>query len=69
MGVVMEQPVGAYPNIIAHELGHYLNLGHVSDSANVMNPIIYSNSTRVDPSQCEAARAAATYWWTNMIRS
>jgi hypothetical protein len=69
MGVVMEQPVGAYPNIIAHELGHYLNLGHVSNTSDVMNPIIYSNSTTLDTSQCASARAAATYWWTNMIRS
>lgn len=69
MGVVLEQPVGSYPNIIAHELGHYLNLGHVSDSSNVMNPVIYSNSTRLSSDQCSAARAAAGFWWTNMIRS
>lgn len=69
MGVVMEQPVGGYPNIIAHELGHYLNLGHVSNSSNVMNPIIYSNSTGLSADQCASARAAAHYWWINMIRS
>jgi hypothetical protein len=68
MGVVLEQPVGAYPNIIAHELGHYLNLGHVSDTSNVMNPIIYSNSTQLNSSQCDSSRAAAKYWWINMIR-
>lgn len=69
MGVVLEQPVGAYPNIIAHELGHYLNLPHVSDTSDVMNPIIYSNSTRLNSTQCDSARAAATYWWSNMLRS
>ncbi len=69
MGVAMEQPVGAYPNIIAHELGHYLNLGHASDTSNVMNPIIYSNSTQLDSSQCASARAAASYWWVDMLRS
>jgi hypothetical protein len=67
-GVVMEAPVGAYPNLIAHELGHYLNLGHASDSTNVMNPIIYSNSTQISEQQCASARAAARYWWSSMLR-
>jgi hypothetical protein len=69
MGVVMEQPVGAYPNIVAHELGHYLGLGHVSDNTNVMNPIVYGNSTRLTSDQCTSARAAVRYWWPGMLRS
>jgi hypothetical protein len=69
LGVVMEQPVGAYPNLIAHELGHYLNLGHVSDNSNVMNPIVYSGSTGLSSGQCDSARAATGYWWSNMLRS
>lgn len=62
-GVVMEKSVGTYPNIIAHELGHYLNLLHLHDSANLMNPIIYTRSTLIPREQCVTARQAAGYFW------
>ena len=67
-GSVLEQPVGNYGNIVAHELGHYLNLDHVSDTSDLMNPIIYANSTSLYPSQCNTARSAANYFWTSMLR-
>lgn len=67
-GVVLEEPVGNYPNIIAHELGHYLNLGHVSDSSNLMNPVIYQGSSRLTSSQCSAARSAINYYWQDSLR-
>lgn len=67
-GAILERPVGAYPNIIAHELGHYLNLGHAKDAVDLMNPVIYKTSTRLSSSQCEIARAAAAYHWGAMHR-
>ncbi|OFZ18492.1 MAG: hypothetical protein A2X94_00685 [Bdellovibrionales bacterium GWB1_55_8] len=67
-GVVLESIVGTYPNIIAHELGHYLNLGHVSDTTDVMNAIIYQGSTSLTATQCSQARAAAAYYWKSMYR-
>ena len=67
-GAVLEQPVGNYPNIIAHELGHYLNLDHIDDTSNLMNPVIYTGSKSLDSSQCNTARSAANYFWTSMLR-
>ncbi len=67
-GVVLEGPVGNFAPIIAHELGHYLNLDHVSDGSDVMNPIISSSSTGLRASQCSAARSAVSYYWTAMLR-
>lgn len=67
-GVVLEQPVGTYPNIIAHELGHYLNLDHYSDRSNVMSAVIYTTSTGLNSSQCSAARSAVAYYWQAMMR-
>ena len=67
-GVVLESPVGTYVNIIAHELGHYLNLDHVSDTSNLMSPIIYSSSTGLTTNQCQEARSAVQYFWAKMLR-
>ncbi len=67
-GAILEEPVGNYPNIIAHELGHYLNLSHVSDTSDVMNPVIYQGSTQLTTNQCEMARSAASYYWKTMLR-
>jgi hypothetical protein len=67
-GVVMESDVGTYSNIIAHELGHYLNLDHVNDESDLMNPIIYDGSTTLTQSQCNEARAAVSNYWTAMKR-
>jgi hypothetical protein len=67
-GVVLEAPVADYSNIIAHELGHYLNLDHVSDTSDLMNPIIYDSSTDLTSSQCNVARAAAKNYWKAMYR-
>jgi hypothetical protein len=67
-GVVIESPVGSFGNIVAHELGHYLDLNHSTTATNVMNPIIYDRSTQLTPSQCNAARSAIQTYWLNMIR-
>lgn len=67
-GVVLEAPVGDYANIIAHELGHYLNLDHAGSTSNVMSAVIYDSSTGLSTSQCSAARSAAQYYWKAMYR-
>ena len=67
-GAVLESPVGLYYNIIAHELGHYLNLPHVQDQYNVMNPVVYGNSMNITDSQCSMARATAISFWGPMLR-
>jgi hypothetical protein len=68
LGVILESAVGTYPNLIAHELGHYLNLDHYSSSANLMNPIIYDTSSQLTSSQCNEARSAINYFWKKMKR-
>ncbi len=67
-GAVLEASVGDYPNIIAHELGHYLNLDHYDSGANVMNTMIATNSTPLTSRQCETARAAVSDYWEAMLR-
>lgn len=67
-GAILERPVATYANIIAHELGHYLNLNHVTDSTDLMNPVIYSSSTKLYSSQCTTLRSAVNHYWTSMKR-
>ncbi len=58
-GAVIEGTVASYAPLIAHELGHYLNLDHVQDQTNMMNPTIYTSSNVITPSQCENMRRTA----------
>lgn len=67
-GAVLEASVGSFANIIAHELGHYIGLDHVSDSNDLMNPIIYDNSTELTKDQCENARNTIAQYWSNHLR-
>lgn len=67
-GVVMEGMIGSTSNLIAHELGHYLNLEHANDVYNAMNPIIYGNSINLTDAQCAEARATAISFWSSMLR-
>ena len=60
MGAVLEAEVADNSNIVAHELGHYLNLDHVSDQTNLMNPVIYGYSKGLSENQCEEMRQTAT---------
>jgi hypothetical protein len=66
-GIVIERPGEA--NLLAHELGHYLNLRHVNDRESVMNPVIFRSSTALTPEQCETARVAARRHWSRALRS
>jgi hypothetical protein len=68
LGAVLESVVADNANIAAHELGHYLGLDHVSDSLNLMNPIIYGNSIQLTESQCEGMRATAQSVHTAALR-
>jgi hypothetical protein len=58
-GAVIEGPVAHNSQIIAHELGHYLGLDHVSDPTDMMNPLIYDNSTTIYSAQCDSMRKVA----------
>ena len=68
MGVILEKSVATFSNIIGHEIGHYLNLDHENDETNVMNPIIYSQSTEFYSSQCNTMQDAAKKYWSKMMR-
>ncbi len=67
-GVVADKEVATDTNVIAHELGHYMSLDHVSDSGNLLSPVVYPASRGLDTSQCAAARDSATSYWTHMLR-
>lgn len=58
-GTVIESPYASNANLVAHELGHYLNLDHSKDRANLMNPVIYRASTGLSNVQCDRIREAA----------
>lgn len=60
LGSVLESPVASFGNIYAHEIGHQLNLVHVADTLDVMDPTIYTNSVELDPSQCATAQSQAS---------
>lgn len=68
-GAVIEGQVSSFANIIAHEIGHYLSLDHVSDTSNLMNPVIYDDSKILDTVQCEDVRKTATGIWSRAVRA
>jgi hypothetical protein len=67
-GSVLEASVARNANVIAHELGHYLNLGHDDDPRDLMHPLIYRNSDGLTRAQCSSARNAANKYWKEMTR-
>lgn len=67
-GAIMEKSVGTYAPIIAHEIGHYLNLDHAGSQEYLMYYMIYSTSTLISASDCAAANAAIDYFWPKMLR-
>jgi len=68
LGVVIDGRVGKFAGIIAHELGHYLNLYHVKNEQNVMNPVIYKKSTELTQAQCNSIRRAALAYHQSALR-
>jgi hypothetical protein len=67
-GAILESPVGKFPNIIAHEIGHYLNLMHVDEPTSLMNKIIYAKSAQISDEQCQTARQTVTSHWRLALR-
>jgi hypothetical protein len=68
-GAVVEAPVANDAPLVAHELGHYLNLDHASDPANMMSPTIYKTSTFISQGQCADMRQAALTVRSGALRS
>lgn len=58
-GAVLESTVADNAPLVAHELGHYLNLDHVQNPSDMMNPVIYPESTQIESWQCDQMRDAA----------
>mgnify|MGYP003346147935 CR=1 FL=1 len=58
-GAVVEAAAHHTPELIAHELGHYLGLHHEGEKTNLMNPVIYRDSTELSEAQCSNARKGA----------
>lgn len=67
-GAILEGPTLDFPNILAHELGHYLNLKHSEEKPDLMHPIVYPHSVEITPLQCEEARSTAQFFWKRMLR-
>jgi hypothetical protein len=68
-GSILESRVARFAPILAHELGHYLSLGHVSQAGALMQPIVSPHSDGLSDSECDAAHWAAAHFWTKMLRS
>jgi hypothetical protein len=67
-GAIHESGVADYPNILAHEMGHYLGLDHESNTSNLLSVVIYSTSNQLSESQCNTMRATAEQYWGAMKR-
>lgn len=67
-GTVLEANVGTFANIIAHELGHYMGLDHVSDQSMLMNPTIYEGKLTISQDECKTVRDTVNSVWGAMKR-
>jgi hypothetical protein len=68
-GIVLEAPVAQSGTLVAHELGHCIGLNHMDDEENLMNPVIYDNSIKLEPWQCETARRSITIGRAEILRT
>lgn len=67
-GAIIDKPVSTHAAILAHEIGHYLNLGHVPARENLLSPVVTSKSRVLSDSQCSSARGMAKEYWPQMLR-
>jgi len=68
-GAIIDEPVADNTNIVAHEIGHYLGLLHLSNRSNLLSPIVGASSRGLSASQCSVARATARGQWAAMVRT
>jgi hypothetical protein len=68
-GAVIDEPVARNANIIAHELGHYLDLLHIQNRGNLLSPVVGASSRGLTSGQCSKARATAQAVFAPMLRS
>lgn len=58
-GIVCEQKVTGNGNLLAHEVGHWLDLVHTSTGGtNLMSPVISPANSEISADQCATARTA-----------
>jgi hypothetical protein len=67
-GAVFEAMVATNERIAAHEIGHLLNLDHVSDQTDLMSHFVGPDTQRLDQDQCDEARRAAVQFRSNALR-
>jgi hypothetical protein len=67
-GAVFERAVAGFSGVVAHELGHTLNLEHRDDPFDVMDPVVYQSSINLTDDQCREARATAVSFWGRALR-
>lgn len=67
-GTIVEADYGDNPFTVGHEIGHYMGLYHISNSSNLMNPYIGSNTKGLSSSQCSTARYTNNKYWGPMMR-
>ncbi len=72
-GAILSGAVAGDPEILGHELGHYMNLDHPVEApkevrSNLMNWRVYTDSHTLTAKQCNAARESVALSWQGTRR-